>query len=93
VTGCPVLIDGTAVHPNKPLDGFTLIDVSGTCAKGILLANAKHVDIRNIKVTGYSGPLIGINNVTGKGLEGAAVIDPPKVPEAVKAPPKPYQLR
>jgi len=90
-TACPVLVDGTAVHPDKPLDGFSLVNVTGTCAKGISLANARRVDIRNIKVTGFTGPLIGIHNVTGKGLEGAATIPAPKVPEPVVAP-EPYRL-
>jgi polygalacturonase len=93
VKDCPVLVDGVAVHPNKPLDGFSLINVTGTCAKGISLANVKNARIEGIKVTGYTGPLIGINKVTGKGLAGAATIDPPKVPEPVPAPAKPYQLR
>jgi hypothetical protein len=44
-------------------------------------------------VTGYAGPLIGLHNVTGKGLEGAASIDGPKVPEPVPAPAKLYELR
>jgi polygalacturonase len=92
VSGCPILVDGTAVHPDKPLDGFSLIDVTGACAKGISLANARNVEIRNVNITGFTGPLIGINNVSGKGLEGAASIDPPKVPEPVKAPAKPYTL-
>jgi hypothetical protein len=51
--------------------------------------------IRNIKVTGYTGPLLSIDNVTGTGLAGAAKIDPakmPKVPEPVAAPAEPYQL-
>ena len=37
--------------------------------------------------------MIGVNNVTGRGLEGAATIDPPKLPEAVPPAAKPYQLR
>ncbi len=73
VKDCPVLVDGTAIHPNKPLDGFTLMNVSGNAAGGIKLANVKNALIRNIRVTGITGPLIGIHNVTGKGLEGAAV--------------------
>jgi len=93
VKDCPVLVDGVAVHPNKPLDGFSLIDVTGTCAKGVSLANVKNARIEGIKVTGYTGPLIGINKVTGKGLAGAATIDLPKVPDPVPAPAKPYQLR
>jgi hypothetical protein len=36
--------------------------------------------------------LVGIHNVTGRGLEGAATIDGPKVPDAVPAPAKSYQL-
>lgn len=35
--------------------------------------------IRDIHVTGYSGPLLSINNVSGRGLAGAATIDPPTV--------------
>jgi polygalacturonase len=93
VKDCPVLVDGVAVHPNKPLDGFSLINVTGTCAKGISLANVKNARIEGIKVTGYTGPLIGINKVTGKGLTGAAAIDPPKVPEPVPAPANSYRLR
>jgi hypothetical protein len=93
VKDCPVLVDGVAVHPNKPLDGFSLINVTGTCAKGISLANVKNARIEGIKVTGYTGPLIGINKVTGKGLAGAATIDPPKVPDPIPAPANPYQVR
>lgn len=78
VQDCPVLVDGTGIHPNKPLDGFTLANVTGTAAKGILLANVRNASIRNIKVTGIAGPLIGIHNVTGKGLEGAAKIEGPQ---------------
>jgi polygalacturonase len=88
---CPVLVDGTGIHPNKPLDGFTLANVTGTCAKGISLANIRNADVRAIHVTGYAGSLIGIHNVTGRGLEGAAQIDGPKLPEPVVAP-RPYEL-
>ncbi|HEV2444463.1 MAG TPA: glycoside hydrolase family 28 protein [Candidatus Sulfopaludibacter sp.] len=89
---CPVLAEGTGIHPRKPLEGFLLADVSGTCAKGISLANIKNAEIRDIHVTGLSGPLLGIHNVTGKGLEGAVTIDGPKVPEPVPTPAEPYRL-
>ena len=46
--------------------------------------------IENVNVTGVTGPLTGIHNVTGKGLEGAAQIDGPKAPDPVPAPAKPY---
>jgi hypothetical protein len=39
-----------------------------------------------------AGPLIAMHNVTGKGLEGAASIDAPKLPEAVAVPGQPYRL-
>jgi len=93
VTDCPVLVDGARNHPAKPLDGFSLVHVTGTCAKGIALANVRHVEIADVRVTGFTGPLIAINNVTGKGLKGAAAIDPPKVPAPVPPPAVPYRLR
>ena len=93
VNGCPVLVDGTGIHPSKPLDGFSLVNVTGTCAKGIALANVRNADVRDIRVTGFAGPLIGIHNVTGKGLEGAATIEGPKVPDPIPVPEKPYELK
>jgi polygalacturonase len=78
VSECPVLVDGVDISPDKPLDGLSLIDFSGTCEKGISLANVKGAEIRNISVTGFSGPLIGIHNVTGKGLRDAVQIEGPK---------------
>ena len=91
VKNVPVLVDGTAIHPDKPLQGFELRDVSGTCAKGISLANIKKAVIKNIDVTGYTGPLLSIHNVQGRGLEQATGIDGPKIPEPIAA--VPYQLK
>jgi polygalacturonase len=92
VTDVPVLVDGTAIHPNKALDGFTLSNVTGTCKKGIFLANIKNAKIKNINLTGYTGPLISAYNVTGSGLDGAATLDAPKLPDAVPEPKQPYRL-
>ncbi|HEY7339090.1 MAG TPA: hypothetical protein VH639_29650 [Bryobacteraceae bacterium] len=44
------------------------------------MANVQNAEIRNVQITGYMGPLIGVNNVTGNGIEGAAMIDTPKLP-------------
>jgi hypothetical protein len=93
VKDCPILADATGIHPRKPLEGFSFVNATGTCAKGITMANIRNAEIRDVKVTGYSGALVGVNNVTGTGLEGAAAIDPPKVPDAVPAAAHPYQLR
>ncbi len=79
VKDVPVLVDGTAIHPNKPLEGFTFMNVTGTCNKGISLANIKKAKIRDIKVTGYTGSLLNTYNVTGKGVDHAAAIEPPKI--------------
>jgi polygalacturonase len=92
VTDEPVLVDGMAIHPHKPLDGFVLENVTGTCGKGISLANITHARIANVNVSGVQGPLLSIHNVTGKGLQGAVQIDGPKVPEAIQPPTEPYKL-
>jgi polygalacturonase len=92
VTDVPVLVDGSSIHPAKPLDGFTLVNVSGTCKKGIALANIKNAKLQEIKVTGYTGALVSTYNVSGTGLDGAAAIDPPKVPEAIVAPLEKFKL-
>lgn len=96
VTDEALLVQATEIHPRKPLVGFSLTNVTGTCKSGITLANMRDVVIRNVKVTGFDGPLISVSNVTGVGLAGAAKIDPakmPKVPEAVPEPEKEYELR
>jgi hypothetical protein len=93
VTDVPMLVEATHIDPVKPMDGFSLVNVTGTCAKGITIANAKNVEIRDVKVTGYEGPLLSIVNVTGTGLAGATKIDAPKIPDPVAAPEKAYQLR
>jgi polygalacturonase len=93
VKDVPVLVDGTGIHPHKPLEGFTFTNITGTCLKGISLANINKANLKNINVTGFTGPLLSINNVTGKGLSGATVIEPPKVPEPVQPDSQPYQLK
>lgn len=92
VSDCAVLVDGVDVSPDKPLAGLTLKNISGVCGKGIALANVRGAEIENVTVTGFSGPLIGIHNVTGKGLKGAAMIEGPKVPEPITAPAAPFRL-
>jgi len=92
VKDVPVLVDGTGIHPDKPLDGFLLSDISGSCKKGITLANIKNAKLGNITVSVTDGPLLGINNVAGSGLEKAVNIDSPKIPNAIQVPSVPYRL-
>jgi len=93
VTDAPILVDGTSVHPDKPLEGFSFTNISGTCTKGIYLANVHKAEIRNINVLGYAGALINTYNVTGMGLHGAVATEAPKVGDPVPVPAQPYQLR
>lgn len=88
----PVLVQATEVAAQKPVDGFALDNVSGTCAKGIFLANMHRVQIANVKVSGYAGALVNTANVTGTGLHGAAAMEAPKLVEPVPAPAEPYRL-
>jgi len=96
VTDVPELVSATESNPLKPLDGFVLENITGTCKKGISLANMKNVRLSGIKVTGFEGPLLSTANVTGTGLTGAAKLDEtklPKAPDVVAAPAAPYVLK
>lgn len=92
VTDLPVLVNAVDIHPNKLLSGFSLVNISGTCGRGISLANIHHAVLRNINVTGYAGPLLSTNNVTGVGLAGAAPLAAPKIPDPISVPDQPYVL-
>lgn len=59
----------------KPIDGLELINVQGTCAKGLLLAHARNVVLKEMQVTGYDGPWLRTENVEGIGLDGAVTVD------------------
>ncbi len=93
VTDVPWLVDGLNIHPNKPLEGFSLTNVTGTCGKGISLANIEHAELKNINVIGFTGPLLSTCNVTGTGLAGAVPLEAKKNPEAIPVPATPYSLR
>jgi polygalacturonase len=92
VTDMATLVDGVGIHPNKPLDGFSLTNVTGTCSKGIFLANIKNAKLSNIKVTGFEGPLLSTYNVTGTGLTGATKLEAAKTPDPILPPAAPYTL-
>jgi polygalacturonase len=57
----PTLVNATEISAAKPLEGFTLESVTGTCMKGVFLANAKQVKIRRIDVAGHAGQLLNIS--------------------------------
>jgi len=66
---CGTLIEAVSIPPVKPVDGFSAVNVSGTCKKAIALANMTRVELRDIHVTGYEGPFLTQTNVQGTGLE------------------------
>ena len=66
---CGTLVDAASISPAKPLDGFSLMNISGTCRKGIALAHMTHVELRNIQVSGYAGPFLTQTNIQDIGLE------------------------
>jgi polygalacturonase len=92
VTDMPELVHGSDIHPDKPLNGFVLENVTGTCKKGISLANIKNAHLSGIKVTGFDGPLLSTYNVTGTGLTGATKLEAAKTPDPILPPATPYQL-
>ena len=73
------LVSGLNVPAERPVDGFALTDVSGTCAHAIALANMTNVNLAQIRVTGFSGPLVTTQNVKGTGLKSHSgeIITPP----------------
>jgi hypothetical protein len=88
----PVLLQATEISPDKMLDGLVLQDISGTCAKGMSIANARNVLVREVSVTGYKGPLLTTANVTGRGIAGATAISVPAAPAPVPSPAAQYEL-
>jgi polygalacturonase len=50
-------------HAQKPTDGITIDDISGTCAHGVAIANATHVHLGRLHVTGFAPPLVSETNV------------------------------
>ena len=70
VNGVAELVAGRNVPAQRPVDGLTLTDITGTCEWGIALANMTSVKLAGIRVTGCEGPLISTQNVQGQGLDG-----------------------
>jgi hypothetical protein len=92
VQDLPQLIEGWEIHPLRPLDGLFLEDISGTCATGIKIANAKGAQLSRIHLQGLTGPLLQTANVIGTGLKGAVAL-PVAVPVAPYPEPEaPYRL-
>jgi hypothetical protein len=66
------------ISPDKPLDGLTLENINGTCAKGISLQHVNKAALRGIRVAGLTGPLLATNAVSGTGFDDAVPYVPPQ---------------
>ena len=80
VTRCGTLVDAAAIPPEKPLNGLVIENVKGECEKGMTIVNVTNAQLKNIGVTGLSGPLLSTTNVTGSGLDGAVEYHPSTTP-------------
>src|SRR5207247_8052460 len=64
-----VLIEAKSVAAEKPVEGLSLSEISGTCKQAITLNNVRDVELKDIAVTGFTGPFITATNVTGPGID------------------------
>ena len=93
VDNVPVLVQATSTVSSSPIQGFTLANITGSCAKGISLANIRRAEVSEIHVTDYSGPLLSAYNVTGKGIADASLLEATPAFMPVAQPATPYHLR
>ncbi len=57
------------IPPARPMEGLTLSNITGTARHGLVLTNMTKVNFNGINVTGFSGPLLTMTNVSGSGLD------------------------
>jgi hypothetical protein len=74
VTDEPVLVDGTGIHPKKPLEGFSLTNVTGTCGtipppdqrpRGFSDKTVAMITLANIKNAVLSGIKVKVTDFKG----------------------------
>lgn len=88
------LVDGTSVHPDKPLEGLVLENISEEALWDIRLTNVRKAVLRNINVNIREGDALSIYNVQGKGLGKAIEMGfPHKIEAAIAEPDPPYVLK
>ncbi len=65
---CGTLVDAASISAVKPVQGLSLVNLTGDCTKAIALANITNAVLRDVAVTGYAGSLVTQTNVQGTGL-------------------------
>ena len=91
VGNVPQLVEGWEIHPDKPLEGLILEDISGSAAKGIHLAHIRGTRVARVRIEGLSEPLLSALDVAGLGVDEAAPLTVPAPPEL--APPADYTFK
>ena len=71
----PIIIAGRNVAPERPLDGLTITDVTGTARQGFQLSNMTRVKLARITAA-VPGALLTLTNVQGENLDEAQVKAP-----------------
>ncbi len=66
------IVAGNNISPERPVSGLTLANISGTARRGVTLSNVVNAKFSNLTVTGFTGNLFNLTNVTGTGLENPA---------------------
>jgi polygalacturonase len=69
------MAEAIKVAPENPIRGLSLSNITGTCQKGLSLKNIRDAALRAIRVTGFAGPLLAIENTMGSGLEGSVPLN------------------
>lgn len=62
------IVKAVRVSPEKPVQGLSLTNITGTAAKGMRFHHIRNLTLKDINVTGYEGDLITTEDVTGKGF-------------------------
>ena len=75
LANCGGIVDAKDIPPTRPVEGFSLKNVTGTARTGMTLAHFKDVRLNDIKVTGVTGPMLKTQDVTGAGLDGSVPLN------------------
>jgi polygalacturonase len=64
-----VLVEAKSIAQERPVEGLSLRNISGTAKQGIVLNNVHDVELKDIDVNGFTGPFLTTSNVTGPNIE------------------------
>jgi polygalacturonase len=71
----PIIVNGRNVAAERPIDGLSLTDISGSARQGLQLSNMTRVSLQRISAS-VPGTLLTLTNVQGDNLDEAHVKAP-----------------